>query len=243
MRVVDAHRVLGPVPTGPAAATVAELLAELDHLGIDRAAVTPAWSLHGDPRSTAEYEALRLQEEWPERLLRVPVVIPAAGGAGWPESVDDVATAPLVRACPQRHRFELLGPRALELWHGLARHGVPLALDASECSLPLIGALAAAVPTLRILALTPGYRELRRLAELLETAPGVWVETGTIVSAGAVEWLARLVGAHRLVFGTGAPFWDDAGPRFQLDHLDLPESDVALIASGSWELLTAEARP
>lgn len=241
MRIIDAHRSLGPFPTGPGPGTAAELVADLDHLGIESAAVTPAWSLYADPRSAVEYEAHRTPEEWSSRLYRVPVVIPAVAGAGWPDSVDEVLGAPLVRACPQRHRFEVLGPTALRFWRALADQGVPLALDASECGLSAVGALAAAVPNLRVLVLTPGYRELRRLTELLEQAPGVVVETGTIVSAGAIEWLARTVGAHRLVFGTGAPQWDDAGPRFQLDHLDLPERDVELIAHGSWEQLTEAA--
>jgi len=83
----------------------------------------------------------------------------------------------------------------------------------------------------------------RRLAELLETAPGVYVETGTLVAAGAVEWLAGRFGAHRLVFGTGAPRWDDAGARFLLDHLDLPADDVAMIAAGSAAALLGERWP
>lgn len=119
-------------------------------------------------------------------------------------------------------------------WRALEDRGTPLALDASECGLSDVHALATAVPGLRILLLAPGYRELRRLAELAERAPKIHFETGTIVGAGAIEWLARTIGAHRLVFGTGAPLWDDAGPRFQLEHLDLPAHDVELIAYGSW---------
>ncbi len=245
MRVVDAHRLLGPRPTGPGPDTVVELLDDLDRLEITEAAVTPSWMIHGDPRAGAEYETARgltVDDELRAaagRLTLVPVVVPASAGTGWPASPDEVR-AGLVRACPVRHRFDLLGPTATAWWHALDERGVALAVDASECGLRPVAALAAAVPGLRVLILSPGYRELRRLAELLEHAPRLHLETGTIIAAGALEWLARTVGAHRLVFGTGAPVWDAAGPRFQLDHLDLPRADVARIAHGSWVDLAGE---
>ncbi|RIQ18367.1 amidohydrolase family protein [Jiangella rhizosphaerae] len=243
MRIFDAHRVLGPVPGDHVpSADVAGLLAELDHLGTDGAAVTPSHGLYGDPAH--EHGAGPGSVPGHERLVPVPVILPAVPGAGWPDgpgAVVDAAPA-MVRACPVRHRFALTGPVALRWWHELAVAAIPLALDASETGLDRVGALAAAVPELRILVLSPGYRCLRELAELLDAHPGIHVETGTLAAAGAVEWLARRSGAHRLVFGTGAPVWDDAGPRFQLDHLRLPAADVELIAAGSFEALRAGGR-
>ncbi|WP_305686184.1 amidohydrolase family protein [Microbacterium sp.] len=215
------------------------MIDDLDRLGIASAAVTPSWMLIGDPRSAAEYELERSPFE-DERLVRVPVILPGAAGSGWPDSIDALyrLNPKIVRACPERHRFDAHGSVAMTWWNDLADRGIALALDASECGLPLVASVADAVPNLKMLMLTPGYRELRRLAELLTVAPEVFVETGTIVSAGGVEWLARAVGAQRLVFGTGAPIWDDAGPRFQLDHLDLKNEDVEMIAHGSWDRLT-----
>lgn len=236
MRIVDAHRVLGPVPGDHVpSADVAGMLAELDHLGIDGAAVTPSDGLYGDPAHEHDPGAGH------ERLAPVPVVLPAVPGAGWPDGPGAVVDAApvMVRACPVRHRFALTGPVALRWWRELAAAAIPLALDAQETGLDRVGALAAAAPGLRVLVLSPGYRCLRELAELLDTHPGVYVETGTLAAAGAVEWLAGRAGAHRLVFGTGAPVWDDAGPRFQLDHLRLPAADVELIAAGSFTALTA----
>ncbi|SEE85506.1 hypothetical protein [Jiangella alba] len=239
MRIFDAHRVLGPIPGDHVpSADVAGLLAELDHLGIDGAAVTPSGGLYGDPAVEQPAEARH------ERLVTVPVVLPAVPGAGWPGDPGIVvASAPaMVRTCPVRHRFALTGPVAMGWWHELAGAGIPLALDAGETGLDRVRALVTAVPGLRVLVLSPGYRSLRELAELLDAHPGVSVETGTLVAAGAVEWLARRAGAHRLVFGTGAPVWDDAGPRFQLDHLRLPAADVELIAAGSFDALVAGER-
>ncbi|QUW18113.1 amidohydrolase family protein [Agrococcus sp. Marseille-Q4369] len=239
MRVIDAHRVLGARPTGLESGSAEELLDDLDRLSIASAGVTPSWMLHADPRAADEFELARRRTFDDElraadgRLTPVPVIIPALAGAGWPASPDDVV-APMVRVCPERHRFEMLGPTALAWWEALATRGVPIALDASECGLGAVAALASRLPQLSVLVLSPGYRELRRIVELLEHAPRLRVETGTLVGAGALEWLARAVGAHRLAFGTGAPAWDAAGPRFQLDHLELPARDVERIASGTW---------
>lgn len=241
MMVVDSHRLLGPVPMDSTTESEDDLIRELDHLGIQSAAVTPSWMVFGDPRDADAYQAERSHGSESERLVRVPVVIPGVAGSGWPKTMDAVDPALMIRACPERHRFDALGPTARGWWRHLADRGIVLAMDAGECGLRTIAAVAESSPTLNIFALTPGYRELRRLTELLQVAPNVHIETGTIASAGGVEWLARTVGAHRLMFGTGAPVWDDAGPRFQLDHLDLPEADIAMIAHGTWDRLTTRS--
>lgn len=194
--------------------------------------------IYGDPRAEAEYESARGTDIASDRLVRVPVVIPGIAGAGWPVNANLVADTAMVRACPERHRFDPSGPYAMRLWNDLAERDTVLALDAAELGLSAIAIVARAVPKLRILVLSPGYRELLRIAELLETLPGLYLETGTVISAGGLEWLARTAGAHRLVFGTGAPLWDSAGPRFQLDHLNLSQQDVELIAHGSWDRMT-----
>ncbi|GAA3539079.1 hypothetical protein GCM10022419_018860 [Nonomuraea rosea] len=136
----------------------------------------------------------------------------------------------MVRLCPERHRFDLTGPAALRLLTALA---LPVAIDLDETSPAQLRHLAERLPDLRILVLNPGYRRLRALAELMAEAPRVWAEVGTVNTQGGVEWLAERFGAGRLVFGTGAPVSDDCGPRFLLDHLDLPPEDVGLIAAGS----------
>jgi hypothetical protein len=234
MRVFDAHRLLGPIPTEVGQESEEELLLSLDHLRIDGAAVTPTYGVYGDPRDREHFDPVLRSD----RLVHVPVIVPALAGAGSDSAGASGGGAVMVRACPERHRFDPLGRSAVAAWSALAADGTVLALDASECGLHTVAAIARAVPKLTILALSPGYRDLRRLVELLVEAPGVHVETGTLISAGSVEWLAQTAGPGRLVFGSGAPLWDDAGPRFQLDHLQLPPADVALIAHGNWDRLT-----
>jgi hypothetical protein len=224
-RVVDGHRLVGPVPFDD---LPDDPRPEMDRLGIDQAYVTHTLSLYADPQAGNE-ALLKLDDP---RLVPVPVVVPGVPGAAVPATVAEALGwgAGLVRICPERHRWELTGPVALR-W--LAALDLPVAVDFEETTPGLLLDLARRLPGQRILLLNPGYRRLRAVAELMAEIPGLWLETGTVNTQRGVEWLAERFGAERLVFGTGAPVLDDCGPRFLLDHLDLDEDDVALIAAGS----------
>lgn len=237
--VIDAHRLIGPVPFDD---LPPDPLGDMDRLGIDRACVTHTLSLHSDPAAgnTALFTATlgASTDGGPGaaggRLVPVPVVVPGVAGTCVPESPGEVRAweVPMVRVCPERHRFDLTGPSAVR-W--LAALGLPVAVDLEETSPAQLITLTSRLPGLRILLLNPGYRRLRALAELMTEAPNVWAEIGGVNTQGGVEWLAERFGAGRLVFGTGAPVADDCGPRFLLDHLALPSEDVDRIAARSLE--------
>ncbi|MEV4178741.1 amidohydrolase family protein [Nonomuraea sp. NPDC049709] len=214
--VLDAHRLIGPVPFDD---LPRDPLPEMDRLGVHRACVTHTLSLYSDVH--AGNEALLALSD--PRLLPVPVLLPEAFG---PAPDWDV---PMVRLCPARHRFELTGPTAVRR---LADLGAIAAIELDETSPGELLALARLLPGQRILLLNPGYRRLRAIGELMSEIPDLWLEIGTVNTQRGVEWLATHYGAERLVFGTGAPVMDDCGPRFLLDHLELPEADIDLIASG-----------
>jgi hypothetical protein len=214
--VVDAHRLIGPVPFDD---LPQDPRPDMERLGIDRAYVTHTLSLYSDAR--AGNEALLALDD--PQLVPVPVLLPDPF-----EPVPDW-DVPMVRLCPARHRFELTGPTALRR---LAELDVTAAIDLDETSPGQLLTLARELPGQRILLLNPGYRRLRAIGELMAAIPNLWLEIGTVNTQRGVEWLAGNFGAGRLVFGTGAPVMDDCGPRFLLDHLDLPEADIALIASG-----------
>jgi predicted TIM-barrel fold metal-dependent hydrolase len=219
MRVIDVNRIVGPVPTGDVpSGDAAGLLAELDRLAIDAACVVHSHDLYYDPTATAALPA-------DPRLIRVPVVVP--GPLGSPA----VGAARVVRMCPAEHRFPLTGPHGLAAARELADRGVAVLVTMENPG--EIHRLATEVPGLRIVLINTGYRALRELAELMDVHPEVRVDTATLCGHLSVEWVANRYGAQRVLFGTGAPTTDDAGPRLQLDHLELPAADVELIAGGN----------
>ncbi|MEV5965551.1 amidohydrolase family protein [Kribbella sp. NPDC051952] len=219
MRVIDVNRIVGPMPTGHVPSTDAPgLLAEFDRLAIDAACVVHSHDLYYDPMTAAE-----LPDD--PRLVRVPVVVPGPLGTTAP------ADAKLVRMCPAEHRFLLTGPHGLALARDLADRGIAVLLTPENPG--EIHRLATEVPGLRIVLINTGYRALRELADLMDVHAEIRVDTATLVGHLSVEWVANRYGAQRVLFGTGAPATDDAGPRFQLDHLELSAADVELIAGGN----------
>jgi Amidohydrolase len=232
--VIDAHRLLGPLPADDVpSSTVPGLLAELDRLKIDEALVTHTVSAYADPaRGNALLGDLTAGTP---RLRPVPVGIPGVHGSQIPDKPDILMSgAPaMIRLHPAVHRFDLTGPACQQWLAAFADAGTPVAVSLEETTVAAVRMITETHPGLVVLLLNPGYRRLRELAGLLDAAPRVRVETGTVIAQRGVEWLAARFGAGRLVFGTGAPLLDDAGPRFQLDHLELDPGDIDLIAAGS----------
>ncbi|GAA1038728.1 hypothetical protein GCM10009557_55530 [Virgisporangium ochraceum] len=226
--VTDAHRLLGPLPFDDVpSATVAGLVAELDRLAIGRAYVTHTWSLFADPAGGND-ELFRARHE---RLAPVPVLVPGFV----PSTMDTLARwrwngVRMVRLCPWRHRFDLDAPVAARWLKALAAQGLAVVVDLDETTPAALRASTTEYRDLTVLVVNPGFRRLRELRELLRATRRLYVETGTLTTQGGVEWLHANGGAGRLVFGTGAPVLDDGGPRFQLDHLDLPPETVEHIA-------------
>ncbi|MFE7777867.1 amidohydrolase family protein [Streptomyces sp. NPDC057445] len=225
--VVDINRVLGPLPNDAVPSRdETGLVRELDRMRIDTACVVHSHALHGDPRDGNG----RLSDIGDRRLHPVPVLVPGPlGTGGW----DGEGTAPLVRLCPDRHGWNTTGPHALGLLAEVSRANTTVLLAWEAVTAAEVHLLAGAVPGLRIVLTGTGYRSLRDLGELLDTHPLLHVDTSTLAGHRQVEWFAQRYGAHRVLFGTGAPVTDDAGPRHQLDTLDLPDGDAALVAGGN----------
>jgi hypothetical protein len=228
MTVVDINLLLGPLPYDEVASRdPAGLVGELDRLRIDSACVVHTHAVYGDPREGNE-SLTALEEADGVRLRPVPVLIP--GPLGTPQWQGG---ARLVRLCPGEHRWRLTGGHALVLAAALAKTRTTVLLGWETVTATEIHQLASALPTLRIILTGTGYRSLRELAELMDSHVELYVDTSTLAGHLQVEWFAGRYGARRVLFGTGAPVTDDAGPRYQLDTLALPEADTALIAGGN----------
>ncbi|MEU3305201.1 MULTISPECIES: amidohydrolase family protein [unclassified Streptomyces] len=226
LTVVDVNRILGPLPNDDVPSRDEDgLVKELERLRIDTACVAHSHAVYGDPRDGNA----RLGRIADERLRPVPVLVPGPLGTGdWTGG-----GAPLVRLCPDRHGWAATGPYALGLTAALSLAGVTVLLDWGAVTAADVDLLAGTRPRLRIVLTGTGYRGLRELTELLDTHELLHVDTSTLAGHRQVEWFAQRYGAHRVLFGTGAPVSDDAGPRHLLDTLDLPAHDTSLIAGAN----------
>ncbi|MFE7130175.1 amidohydrolase family protein [Streptomyces sp. NPDC057638] len=239
--VVDIHRLWGPLPYGhepgafvrtpdtlvrtpdTALPDPAPLLHELDRLAIDTACVSHTHATHGDPRDATAVPPLPAG-----RLVPVPVLIPGPLGTGLPPP-----GTRLVRLTPAAHHWTLTGAHARALTGELTRRETAVLLPYDSATPDGLDRFARAAPRLTTVLTGTGYRSLRDLADLLDAHPHLRVETSTLAGHLQVEWLVRRYGAGRVLFGTGAPETDAAGPRYQLATLDLPEADRDRIGGGN----------
>ncbi|WP_407565703.1 amidohydrolase family protein [Streptomyces sp. 184] len=242
MRVVDVNRILGPVPHDDVPGRDPDgMRAELDRLRIDEAWVVHSHAVYGDPLTVPPVEE--------DRLPAVPVVVPGPLGTG------ELPPAPVVRLYPAAHRFSLGdgdgdgdggaggggdddGARLLRL---LGERRTVTLIDWEQLDAAGRRDLSRRTGMPPLVLLGTGYRSLRELADLMARCAHLHVDTSTLCGHRQVEWVAERFGAHRVLFGTGSPLTDDAGPRFLLDHLDLPAADVARIAAGNADRLVREA--
>ncbi|MFI6285473.1 amidohydrolase family protein [Streptomyces sp. NPDC051018] len=226
MTVVDVNRMLGPLPYDEVPSRdCAGLLRELDRLRIDSAYVTHTHAVYGDPR-----DGNAALPDGGGRLRPVPVLVPGPLGTEGPAGVPPGGP---VRLCPAEHRWSLTGTHSFALAARLAARRTTVLLGLDSAGGDEIRRFADAEPELRIVLTDTGYRRLRELAELMDVRHEVYLDTSTLGGHLQVEWFAERFGAHRVLFGTGAPVTDDAGPRYQLDTLELPDEDRALIAGGN----------
>jgi amidohydrolase family protein len=244
--LVDANALLGRHPRSPlGAATVAELLESLDRVGIAEAVVghTASW-LHDPAAGNRELTELLAGSE-SGRLHACWVVLP--GGTGELGSPEELVAAALsagaaaARAYPNDHGWSLTAPDADPLLGALAAAGLPLLVDAEQTSWTDVAACAGAHPRLRILVCGTGYRVLRRIAAVLDATGNVHIETSTLSTHQALEWLVGRFGADRLVFGSGAAPRDPAEAVTRLLLSDLDDAAVRAIGGGNLRVLLGVA--
>lgn len=232
---------------------VEALLARMDALGIERAAVAGSHAVLYRNAHEANRELAVWIAEHRDRLAPVATLDP-----DYPGARDDLAWcaehlgARALRLLPRWHGFDLAAPEALDLARLAATRGmtivVPGRLEDSrqrhrlspqtEVTLDEVLAFAAAVPDARILATE---LSLRFDADLLARVRGVSNLSFEIsrMPGGAERTFARLVealGADRFVFGTGMPFKVPEVALLKLETVGDADARAA-IAAGNFKRL------
>jgi predicted TIM-barrel fold metal-dependent hydrolase len=224
---------------------VAGLLAAMDAYGLGRALATytlAKW--HHPPAGNA-----RLLEEIAgrDRLTACWVVLPAATGEVPPEEEQVAellaAGARAARLCPAAHRLSLEPWEVDPLLAALAARRVPLLLDFDNThwSEPrpwaAIERACRTHPHLPVVLLRESQANFRTLFPLLDRCPSLVLETSYLQAHDGLALLVERFGAHRLVFGTGAPVWDPALPVTGLAYAGLAPPDLAAVAGGTLQAL------
>lgn len=231
--------------------TVPGLLREFDRLGVDAGLVTHVAAKEYSPQFGNEIVIDEVATE--PRLQACLTLLPPSTGETWaPGQLIDALRVRDVRAVRlfpgySLHRYPF-HPRVLgDLFATLEGARVLTLIDfdlgrRDEADWPALYEVAEAFPELPFLLIRPGGRSDRGLYPLLEYFPNVYVETGGYWVHRGLERVAERFGAHRLVFGSGFPYWTLSGAVYHVATARLEEDDRAAIASGNLRRLLGEVR-
>lgn len=253
----DCHTAIGrwtlPPPAG--ALDPAGLRAELAHAGGAYGAIAGALVHHGLGR---DYDPAAGNAA----LLRELAAAPA--GSGEPELVPCVTLLPThteefpppeehlrdlirrgvrgARLYPRSHNFSLEEWCAGDLLAALERHRLPVSVDLAETDWPTLHRVCAAHPALPVIVTRVNYRHERFLYPLLKQHPALHVESSFFQGHRGIEEVGDRFGPHRLLFGTGLPFFEIGGPIVMVVRADVGDDARRAIAGGNLRRLMSELR-
>jgi predicted TIM-barrel fold metal-dependent hydrolase len=234
--LIDINALLGRHPRLEVGSGTADaLLAEMDRVGIGFAVVGHTMSWLHDP-ATGNHHVVELVREQP-RLFPAWVIAPATcneiGSAEYFLATARESGVVLLRAYPEDHRYDLSGPDVAPIIDSAAQARLPLLVDISQSSWSALETTARNHPTLPLVLSQAGYRDLRRLAGLLDRVENIYLDLADLSSHNGLEWLVERFGAHRFLLGTMAPIRDPAEAVTRLMWSELDDADVSAIGTGN----------
>lgn len=232
------------------ARTTAEVLAEMDRVGIHKALVRNCAVFEetpevGNPLTVDQtLDSERLVPSW-------GILPPQTGELGdVPTFLANMKAAGVAAlwAHPSGHRYLLNTTTMGGLCEELQDRGIVLFLPRSETSGGL-DAYATAdfllqdFPRLRLCIVGHGsWGEDRYFRPLMECFPNFMVDTSRYELDGGIAEVCAKYGPHRLLFGTAFPGTPMGAAYLTLLHADISDDDRALIAGGNLRRLLEEAQ-
>ena len=216
-----------------------DLVGSMDRFGIDRAAAMSLRGLFVDWRVGNE-ETLAAAKRHPKRLVPVGTVSPFLNGSG--DDVDRLAEEGfrIVRLYPSFHNY----PLDSAFTDAICRAAGQRELIVSIPTRPMMNwrfktiAIEAFEPIVQrhpgttFLMSGPNYLvEFQALVLLMQHCRNVVYEISCIQGFAAVRKLVELVGADRVLFGTGAVLHYPACNVAKLDHAEIDDAQRRAIAS------------
>lgn len=213
--VLDCHGHLGTHVDFPAyKADPESMLAVMDHLNIERLAVTSTLACYNDaPRGNADVDMLLKQ--YPDRFLGYVTVNPNPPGQAIAELErwSHFHTPPLIKLHPGLHRYPVSGPNYQPIWdYANQTHAVVLVhtWDSDpNCGPLMFPALAKAYPRARILVGHSGvtWRGYHQAMEAAAQASNLYLDlSGSQNHRLILERCVERLGPARILFGSDLPY-------------------------------------
>lgn len=227
----------GTTPLPRELETADDLLAEMEHCGIEQALV---WHRDARERSFAQGNARLDALKGHPRLHRSCTIMPHTAREDFTEQelfeyiqTEDIRA---VRAFPATHCY-LLDPISCgELLGLLTAYRVPLFVSLSEFHDQWQGVynLMRNFPHLTLVLTETGcWGQDRYFRPLIRGFPRFFLSTNRFETAGQLKSLVDDLGPERLVFGSGLPFNNPGGYIMMLERADISDEAKQAIAFGN----------
>lgn len=242
--IIDANAYLGPFAFRQLRHNTAEgLLKLMDTQGIDKACVSSAAAITYRNVQSGNEELAAAVRGHRDRLIPLAVINPSY--AGWQ---DDLAICreefamPGLRLYPKWHNYALADACCLELIDAATERGMPISIpfrvedyrqrswlcDVKDLTPAEIVPLVKAKPRARFILLNgAGYAASPLGAAKNGLPANYWIEISrlTAVMGNEIAQLIDVLGAQRVVFGTGMPFNTPDPALVKIEVLDLSSAD------------------
>ncbi len=217
-----------------------DLITLMDRSGIDQAAVLSLRGMILDWRA-GNAETLFAAARYPDRLVPVATISPFMGGNG--DELRRLAEAGMkgVRLYPAFHSYRFDDPFVDDICRAAAERHLPVMIPTrpmmnwrwfQALGLQEIGGVIDRNPETSFIISGPNYlTEYQALLRVMQRCRNVQYEISCLQGFEAVRLLAAEVGAHRLLFGTGAVLNYPACNVAKLNHAEISDRDRALIAA------------
>jgi hypothetical protein len=159
-----------------------------------------------------------------------------------PEEITRLATEEkaLFRICPAQDVCPVTTWMFDWMPEVLSETRTPLLISLQELDLRDAAELKMAYPLLRLVITNTTQWMNRQYLRFAQYFSEVYIDTTNIIEYHGLENIVKLLGAHRLLFGTYSPEKEPYDKVFQMMHCDLSQEQKQLIAFGNFERLVEE---
>jgi uncharacterized protein len=230
----------------PPAPGAADILAEMDYCGVEKALVWHAAQLDASPKAGNDLliEAIQLHP----RLYGCLAALPnqAKEFPPFDDLLESMSRGRIVaiRAFPLDHHF-FLNRVAMGWWiEPMVSHRIPLFLSVEHgCDWAIVYSLLEEFPDLVCVICDHGcWGEDRRFRPLIERYPHVYIDTSNYLLDGGIEAFVSDYGPDRMLYGSGFPRCHFGGMMLAIQHARISEIARTAIAGGNLERIIQEVR-
>ncbi len=241
LAIVDGHTCVGTRPEEGAEdsardLSVAALRRTMARHGVAEALVTHFAAIRYDARDGNDQTlALCAETQGASTRLHPVAVVHAGMHVGVADEIRRCANAGCVavRLTPGQQGWSPSAASFDAALRAIAAVDLPAIVEVGASGEATTVARAAEGLDLALVLANVSYALLGEAIAVLEQHLDICLEACRLVTPGVVELLVDHVGAHRLIFGSGAPAWDPAPTLAMIREADIAAADKAAILGGN----------